>query len=124
MSSYTLAEGLLGIMHKNVHVLRDFFNFLLLLVSLGYSVVAIDMSQEEKEETDLEAGPTAKKDGKYRYGLRRLNLLAAFFNCIYLMFMFVFDTMETLHHTLESLEKEGKHMEVYKSEADYSEHMA
>ena len=41
-------------------------------------------------------------DRHYNYGMaRRMNLLAAFFNCVYLIFTFVFDWVENLHHIME-----------------------
>jgi len=42
MCSFTLVEGLIGMLTKNVHVLRDFFSVLLLIVALCFSTRAID----------------------------------------------------------------------------------
>ena len=44
-------------------------------------------------------------DRHYNYGVaRRMNLLATFFNCVYLIFTFVFDWVENLHHIMERWE--------------------
>ena len=46
MTSFTLVEGVIGISLKNVHVLKDFFGFFMMLVTLGFSSKAIDVWNE------------------------------------------------------------------------------
>ena len=50
MTSFTLVEGLIGLSHKNVHVLRDFFNFSILVLTLAFSTRAIDIWNESQQE--------------------------------------------------------------------------
>ena len=52
---------------------------------------------------DLE-GTHRKHDRHFNFGYRRINLLAAFFNCVFLIFIFIFDWMETIHHMMEHWE--------------------
>lgn len=41
---------MIGILMKNVHVLRDFFNITLLICALGFSTRSIDAWNETEEE--------------------------------------------------------------------------
>ena len=42
MCSFTLVEGVIGMLSKNVHVLRDFFGVVMLIAALCFSTRAID----------------------------------------------------------------------------------
>jgi hypothetical protein len=118
MSSFTLVQGLIGLSTKNAHVLRDFLNFAALIIALCFSTRAIDIWNESQQESqidsqsdDLEGGSntvTVTKDRHYNFGQRRINLLAAFFNCVFLIFIFVFDWVENVHIVMEHWEEQEK----------------
>jgi divalent metal cation (Fe/Co/Zn/Cd) transporter len=80
-------------------------------MTLAFSTRAIDIwneSQQEQHYDDLESDKSHKKnDRHYNYGYRRINLLAAFFNCVFLIFIFIFDWMETIHHLMEHWEAQA-----------------
>lgn len=48
MSSFTLVQGLIGLSTKNAHVIRDFLNFMALIIALGFSTRAIDIWNESQ----------------------------------------------------------------------------
>ena len=52
------------------------------------------------------------RDDKFNFGYRRINILAAFVNTIYLLFSFIFDFMENLHHVIEHWEEESHETDV------------
>ena len=41
LGSFALVEGVIGIFHFNVHLIRDFLNSILMLTTLGLSAKAI-----------------------------------------------------------------------------------
>jgi Co/Zn/Cd efflux system component len=43
------------------------------------------------------------KDDSFNFGYRRFNILAAFFNSVYLIFTFIFDVVDNLHHLAENI---------------------
>ena len=51
MVSFTLVEGVIGLSMKNVHLLKDFFGFLMMLIALAFSSRAIDIWNETQQET-------------------------------------------------------------------------
>lgn len=87
-------EGVIGIVHINVHLIRDFFNGMLMLSALGFSSKALDLAQKQDSNSFL-------------YGYRRFNILAAFVNSCYLLFSFVFGFVDNLHHMVEHWEEES-----------------
>lgn len=111
MSSFTLVQGLIGASTKNAHVIRDFLNFTALIIALGFSTRAIDIWNESEYENqidlqgdDIEGGiaiASMSYDRHYNFGQRRINLLATFFNCVFMIFIFVFDWVENIHHVME-----------------------
>lgn len=91
MCSFAIVEGMLGISHTNVHLVRDFLNSFLMLGALVFSSKALELSLKPQDED-------------YIYGYRRYNILAAFVNTVYLMFSFVFNLVDNLHHMVEHWE--------------------
>ena len=51
MTSFTLVEGVIGLSMKNVHILKDFFGFFMMLIALAFSSRAIDIWNETQQET-------------------------------------------------------------------------
>jgi len=103
MGSITLVEGVLGISLFNVHILRDFFNVLLLILTMGFTMKAIDIWNEKTAE----GGKRRRNrdlDPNWQFGFRRFCLLATFFNCAFLLFTAIFDYMEAFHGFMESWE--------------------
>lgn len=47
------------------------------------------------------------KDDEYNYGYRRFNTLASFVNAVYLVFTFIFEFVDQLHHIVEHWEEES-----------------
>ncbi|CDW76790.1 cation transporter [Stylonychia lemnae] len=91
IGSFSLVEGMLGLFHANVHLIRDFMNTLLMLCSLGFSAKALQLSFKSKTNS-------------FQFGYRRFNVLAAFVNSVYLLFSFVFGFVDNLHHMVEHWE--------------------
>lgn len=96
LGSISLVESVIGISFQNVHILRDFFNVVLLVACLSFSIKSIQIWSEKVK--------FGHKDSEYTFGYHRFCLLATFFNCVYLLFTSVFDWMETIHHFIEYLE--------------------
>lgn len=92
--SFAVIEGLIGFSHINVHIVRDFLNFVLMICALLFSSKALQLSQKPKDED-------------FNYGYRRFNILAAFINSVYLVFTFIFDFVDILHHSVEHWEVES-----------------
>ena len=46
LASITVVEGVIGFAYLNSHVLRDFYNCLMLVIALVFSSKAIDILQE------------------------------------------------------------------------------
>lgn len=91
MLSFAIVEGMIGITHTNVHLVRDFLNSFLMISALVFSSKALQLSLN-------------KEDDDYEYGYRRFNILAAFVNSVYLMFSFMFNFVDNLHHMVEHWE--------------------
>ena len=79
-----------GIAHKDIDLLRDCLNSMLLVGTLVLSTRANSLSNQLDE------------DDQYDYGGRRLNLVAAFVNLVYLTFCFVFSIVDSLHFLVDS----------------------
>ena len=94
MGSFAIVEGMIGITHTNVHLVRDFLNSFLMLGALVFSSKALEISLNPKDED-------------YFYGYRRYNILAAFVNSVYLMFSFMFSFVDNLNHLIEHWEIES-----------------
>ena len=103
-----------------------------LIIALGFSTRAIDIwneSQQElmydKQSDDLEEGAARNTsttiDRHYNFGHRRINLLAAFFNCVFLIFIFVFDWVENVHVVMEHWEEQEKNLETVVPDSIVSE---
>lgn len=92
--SFAVIEGLIGFSHINVHIVRDFLNFVLMIAAMYFSSKALQLSQKPK-------------DDEFNYGYRRFNILAAFINSVYLIFTFIFDFVDILHHSVEHWEEES-----------------
>jgi hypothetical protein len=61
MGSIALVEGILGVAIKKIHVVIDFFNIILLIVTLSISVKAIDFwstkcKEKKQQAADMESG--------------------------------------------------------------------
>ena len=61
MGSIALVEGILGVAIKKIHVVIDFFNIILLIITLSISVKAIDFwsskcKEKSKQAADIEGG--------------------------------------------------------------------
>lgn len=84
---------MIGLSHTNVHLVRDFLNCLLMLSALVFSSKALQLSQKPKNDD-------------YPFGYRRYNIMAAFVNSVYLMFSFLFNFVDNLHHMVEHWEEE------------------
>lgn len=82
---------MIGISHTNVHLVRDFLNTFLMMAALCFSSKALELSLKPKDE-------------EYNFGYRRYNILAAFINCVYLLFSFMFNFVDNLHHIVEHWE--------------------
>ncbi len=52
LSSITLVEGMLGLSFQNVHILRDFFNVVMLIMTVGFTMKAIDIWNENMQEAN------------------------------------------------------------------------
>lgn len=89
--SFAIVEGMIGISHTNVHLVRDFLNSFLMMGALCFSSKALELSLKPQDED-------------YNFGYRRYNILAAFVNCVYLMFSFLFNFVDNLHHIVEHWE--------------------
>lgn len=89
-----MVEGMLGLFHNNVHLIRDFFDILLMISSLGFSAKALQLSFKGKTNS-------------FMFGYIRFNVLAAFVNASYLMYSFVFGFVDNLHHMVEHWEEEA-----------------
>lgn len=74
-----------------MHILRDFLITMLLLASVAVSYKALSVSGQ-------------KPDATYTLGYRRMDLLAAFCNCVYIQCMELFELLETFHHMIEHWE--------------------
>ena len=98
IASFAIVECMIGLSHTNVHIVRDSFNVFLMLSALVFSSKALQLSQKPK-------------DDDYPYGYRRFNIMAAFVNSVYLLFSFIFNFVDNLHHMLE-------HWEVDSHQAD------
>ena len=94
IGSFAMVEGMLGLFHTNVHLIRDFFDCLLMITSLGFSSKALDLSFK-------------KKTNSFSFGFIRCNVLAAFVNSVYLLFSFVFGFVDNLHHMVEHWEEDS-----------------
>jgi Co/Zn/Cd efflux system component len=81
-------EGLFGFWLGNVHIVRDFLTSLLMVGSL---ILSYESAQSSR----------AKKSAEQTYGSRRLNIIAAFVNCVYIQCTVLFSLLETLHHIIE-----------------------
>jgi Co/Zn/Cd efflux system component len=92
--SFAIVEGMIGISHTNVHIVRDFLNCLLMVCALVFSSKALEMSNKANDEI-------------YNFGYRRYNILAAFINTVYLLFSFMFGFVDNLHHIVEHWEAQG-----------------
>lgn len=97
LGSISLVEGVIGVSFQNVHILRDFFNVLLLVVTLSFSIKSIQIWVEKVK--------FGMKDSEFTFGYYRFCLLASFFNCVFLLFTSLFDWMETIHLLCEYLDR-------------------
>ena len=91
MASFAIVESMIGLSHSNVHIVRDSLNMFLMLAALMFSSKALQLSQKQKDED-------------YPFGYRRFNIMAAFVNSVYLLFSFVFNFVDNLHHMVEHWE--------------------
>jgi len=107
MLSFAIVEGMIGITHTNVHLVRDFLNSFLMISALVFSSKALELSLN-------------KEDEDYEYGYRRFNILAAFVNSVYLMFSFMFNFVDNLHHMVEHWEIDSHNSSNSSSAHDHS----
>jgi Co/Zn/Cd efflux system component len=98
LGSFAIVECLLGLSHSNVHIVRDALNVFLMLAALVFSSKALQLSQKPR-------------DDEYPFGYRRFNIMAAFVNTVYLLFSFVFQFVDNLHHMLEHWESDQHQMQ-------------
>jgi len=94
LGSFSLVEGVIGVLHVNVHLIRDFFNSMLMLCALGFSSKALELASKAQSHA-------------FVFGYARVNVLAAFVNACYLLFSFVFGFVDNLHHMVEHWEEES-----------------
>ena len=92
----TTLECVIGLYTQNCHILRDFMLTFMLFASCYMSEQALDLSLKNA-------------DNLYTMGYKRLDLLAAYCNCIYIQCMELFDLLETFHHIIEHWESENEH---------------
>ena len=92
LTALSIMECLVGLFTQNVHILRDFLVTVLLLASIIISQKALQQS-------------SAQADSKFTLGYRRMDLLAAFCNCVYIQCMELFEFLETFHHMIEHWEE-------------------
>jgi Co/Zn/Cd efflux system component len=71
LTVFAVIEGLIGFTRGNVHVIRDFLNAGLMVGCMVLSYNAARMSRQ-------------KRSNEFTYGYRRLNILAAFTNTVYI----------------------------------------
>ena len=71
LSVLGVVEGIIGFIHGNVHVIRDFLTSLLMIASLVLSYNAAKMARKKRSDENT-------------FGNRRLNIIAAFVNTVYI----------------------------------------
>ena len=71
LSVLGVIEGVIGFMHGNVHVIRDFLTSLLMIGSLILSYNSAKMARKKRTEEQT-------------FGNRRLNIIAAFVNTVFI----------------------------------------
>jgi Co/Zn/Cd efflux system component len=71
LAALSVCEGIIGANTQNVHIIRDFMIAALLVLALYISNRAIQVSKNQPDST-------------FTFGYRRMNILAAFCNCIYI----------------------------------------
>lgn len=86
-----ILEILVGLATGNVHVLKDFLVAALLLLALYAS-------------HEAQVRETQDSCKQYSFGKRRLTLLSAMGNCIYLQCLELFNFLEAVHHIIEHFE--------------------
>lgn len=85
-------EGVIGFYTGNVHIIRDFLTGALMV---GGLILSYNAAQNARR----------KKSTQFSFGLRRLNIWAAFVNMVYIMCNTVFSFIDNLHHTVEHWEQ-------------------
>jgi Co/Zn/Cd efflux system component len=95
-------EFIMGIITRHFPMFIDCLMTLMLIGTIYFSYKALDMSNQGADST-------------YTLGYKRLDLLAAYCNCIYLQCMKLFDLLETFHHLIEHWELESQQVETQKS---------
>lgn len=103
--SVSFAEAALGFSLGNTHVLRDFFNIILLSASLFCSMRTLRLYHTHVEKARTQRQPLGRTTAAYNYGYLRFCLLATFINCLFLIFSSFFGWMEAAHYLMESWEK-------------------
>jgi len=95
LGSFSIVECVIGISLKNVHIVRDFLSSAFLLMTLGFSLKAMQISE------------SSRRSEVFNYGHARFNLLAAFLNTSLIVFICVYGFIETIRHILEQAESEN-----------------
>lgn len=86
--AFAVLEGLIGFWLGNVHVIRDFLTSLLMTGALILSYESVINSRK-------------KKNAEHTFGNRRLNVISAFVNMVYIQCTVLFAFLETFHHMIE-----------------------
>ena len=83
-----LIEAIIGFTHHNGYIIRDFLLSAIMIASIMISQRALQLSRK-------------KRNHEYNFGYRRMNILAAFVNMVYILVMGVFGALETVEHMIE-----------------------
>ena len=86
--AFAVLEGLIGFWLGNVHIIRDFLTSLLMAGALIFSYESLVNARK-------------KKNAERTYGNRRLNVISAFVNMVYIQCTVLFAFLETAHHMIE-----------------------
>ena len=93
LSIFSAIEAIIGFTHHNAHIIRDFLTSGLMITSMLISYRAIQLSRR-------------KRNHEYNFGYRRMNILAAFINMVFIICKSLFGFLDTLHHVCEHWEFE------------------
>ena len=86
----------LGLGVKSFHLMVDSLHNVLNIIALAFSLVSTVVARVPKGE-------------RFTYGYSRLEIIAAFANCCFLIFLSLFLVFRGIHNSLESLNEEGGH---------------
>jgi len=95
-SVVVIMEFGVGLGVKSFHLMVDSLHNVLNIIALSFSLISTTVAQLPKGD-------------RFTYGFSRLEIIASFANCCFLIFLSLFLVFRGLHNSLESLNEEGGH---------------